>query len=123
MFVLTKSCVELLFCQVLIIIDVIVFQQVKQRALREILGQTFLLDDLKWEYIDVWLEKLSSIFWISEYLSSTLSPRSCIYIPLVWKGKYILKYMEWHHNRIYVLDLNNEEMLIKVCDRSQKYWY
>lgn len=44
---LTESCVELVLCQVLIVIDVVVFEKVKQGALRDILGQTFLLDDLQ----------------------------------------------------------------------------
>lgn len=45
--VLTKSCVKLVFCQVFVIVDVIVLQKVKQCALREILGQALLLDDLQ----------------------------------------------------------------------------
>lgn len=44
---LTKSRVELLFCQVLIIVDVVVLEQVEQCALKPILRQTFLLDNLK----------------------------------------------------------------------------
>ena len=44
---LTERRVELLLRQVLIIVDVVVLQQVEQRALREVLGQTLLFDHLR----------------------------------------------------------------------------
>ena len=73
---LTKSSVELLFCQVLVVINITVLQQVKQCAVGEIFGQTFLLDNLQREYIDVWLMKGNRTFWserhhLSNQLSST----------------------------------------------------
>lgn len=44
---LTKSCVELLFSQALVIIDIVVLKQVEQRAFERILRQTLLLDNLR----------------------------------------------------------------------------
>lgn len=46
-FGLTQGRVKLVLCQVLVVIDVVVLQQVKQGALGDVLGQTFLLDDLE----------------------------------------------------------------------------
>lgn len=44
---LTKGFVEFILGQALIPIDVVVFEEVKQCALRDTLGQTFLLDHLQ----------------------------------------------------------------------------
>lgn len=43
---LTKSRVELLFSQVLVVVDIVVLQQVVQRACEHILEEPLLLDDL-----------------------------------------------------------------------------
>lgn len=55
-FGLTQGRVKLVLCQVLVVIDVVVLQQVKQGALGDVLGQTFLLDDLEWDCIKVRLK-------------------------------------------------------------------
>lgn len=43
---LTKSRVELLFSQVLVVVDIVVLKQVEQRAFKHILEEPLLLDDL-----------------------------------------------------------------------------
>lgn len=59
--VLTEGCVELVFGQVLVVVDVVVLQQVKQCALGNVLGQTLLLDDLRREHNGVWSELSDSM--------------------------------------------------------------
>lgn len=44
---LTESGVELILRQVLVVVNIVVLQQVEQRALRCWVSQTFLFDDLK----------------------------------------------------------------------------
>lgn len=43
---LTKSRVELLFSQMLVVVDIVVLKQVEQRAFKHILEEPLLLDDL-----------------------------------------------------------------------------
>lgn len=59
---LTKGCVKLLFCQVLVVIDVVVLEQVEQCALGDVLGQAFLLDNLEWEVSNVLLKRTVLFF-------------------------------------------------------------
>lgn len=46
---LTKGCIKLFLRQMLVVVEVIVLQQVEQRAVRDVFGETFMLDDLQRE--------------------------------------------------------------------------
>lgn len=89
---LTKGCVKLLFCQVLVVIDVVVLEQVEQCALGDVLGQAFLLDNLEWEVSNVLLKRTILFFFFFPHLSKLFAGNS-IYVQLIYKSKYV-KYAE-----------------------------